>query len=92
MYDCIVRLSEPLVEKNVATTLSLEIEPPQATTIFTVRILFDKRSFVYQTFNRQMFAKVKVDLQKQPNKEWVISRAEIFEINRQPASWKTIKN
>jgi len=92
IYDCVKLLSEPLVEKTVTTTLSLETAPPQATTIFTVRIVFDKRSFAYQNFNRQMFAKVKVDLQKQSNKEWLISRVEIFEINRQPASWKTIKN
>jgi len=92
MHDCIVRLSEPLVEKNVTTILSLEIAPPQATTIFTVRMLFDKESFVYQNFNRQMFVKVKANLRKQPNKEWLIGRVEFFEINRQPASWKTIKN
>ena len=104
MYDCRANLSEPLVEKNIKRILSIEISPPKATVILTVRIVFDKRSYVYQDFKRLMLTKLKLDLQKeqvQPKLEianqkskinrWFINRAEILEIDRQPVKWQDIK-
>ena len=49
MYHCAARLSEPLVEKNITRIMSVDISPPNATAVFTVRIVFDKRSSVYQS-------------------------------------------
>jgi len=103
MTHCRARLSAPLVEKNIKRIVSIEVSPspspspsegrgspPTATAIFTVRILFDKQSYVYQGFKSQMFVKVKLDLQKQDD-SWLISRAEILEIDRQPANWQHIR-
>ena len=99
MTHCRARLSVPLVEKNIKRIVSIDVSPspyqgrgspPTATAIFTVRILFDKQSYVYQGFKTQMFVKMKLDLQKQHN-SWLISRAEILEIDRQLANWRHIK-
>jgi len=88
---CRIRLSEPLVEKNIKRTVSIDIQPPIATAIFTVRLLFDKQSYVYQNFKSQMLTKVKVDLQKQPNNQWLINQVELLEIDLHPANWQDIK-
>ncbi len=90
MYHCRARLSEPLVEKNIKRIVAIDVSPPKATAILTVRIVFDKRSYVYQSFKRLMLTKVKLDLQKEQDK-WLINRAEVLEIDMQPADWRHIK-
>ena len=67
MSHCRATLSEPLIEKNIKRIVSIDIQPPEATAIFTVRILFDKQSYVYQSFKQQMLTKVQLNLQKQPD-------------------------
>jgi len=88
---CRVRFSQPLVEKNIKRIMAIEISGPRATAIFTVRIVFDKRSYVYQSFKRIMLTKWKLDLLKEQNKGWLISRAELLEIDGQPAKWQNIR-
>jgi hypothetical protein len=87
MAHCKVALADPLVEKNIKKIFSIEISPPNATAIFTVRILFDKQGMAYQNFVRLMLVKAQVNLQKE-NDNWLINRTEILEINQQPMSWK----
>ena len=89
MNHCRARLSEPLIKKNIATILSIEIQSAEAAVIFTVRILFDKESSVY-AYKPLMFAKLKLHLQKDHSNEWLIDRAEILEIDRRPAKWTDI--
>ncbi len=91
MSHCKATLSEPLVEKNIKRIVSIDIQPPRATTIFTVRILFDKQSYVYQSFKPEVLTKVKVDLQKELNNQWFINRVELLAIDLQPADWQNIQ-
>ncbi|MCJ7729396.1 MAG: hypothetical protein MUO27_05925, partial [Sedimentisphaerales bacterium] len=73
MRHCRVALAEPLIEKNIKRIQAIEISLPTATAIFTVRLVFDKRSQIYQSFKQQMFVKAEVDLQKQSNGNWLIT-------------------
>jgi len=91
MSSCRATLSEPLIEKNIKRIASIDIQPPEAAAIFTVRILFDKQSYVFQNFKQQMLTKVKVDLQKQPRNRWLINRVELLEIDLHPAGWQDIE-
>jgi hypothetical protein len=91
MAHCREILSEPLIEKNIKRTVSIDIQPPKATAIFTVRILFDKQSYVYQSFKSQMLTEVQADLQKQLDNRWLINRVELLKIDLQPADWQSIK-
>ena len=91
MSHCRARLSEPLIEKNIKRIVSIDIQPPKAAAIFTVRILFDKQSYVYQNFKTQMLTKLKADLQKQLDNQWLINRAELLEIDLRPADWQNIE-
>ncbi len=85
------RLSKPLVEENIARIIELDLHPPNAKVILTVRVVFDKQSDLYQSFTNQMFTKLEVNLQKSKDNYWLISRAEILEVNRQPAKWDYIR-
>jgi hypothetical protein len=93
MGYCGAILSEPLVEKNITRIASLEISPDRltATAIVNIRILFDKRSFVYQDYKQIMFTKMRLNLQKEKNDKWLIRQAELLEIDMQPVSWNDIK-
>ena len=91
MANCASRLSSPIIDKVIKRIVSIEIESPNATAVFTARIMFDKESEIYQGFRREMFTRVELDFQKQSDEKWLISRAEILEIDLQPAGWKDIQ-
>ncbi len=89
MRHCRSRFSKPVVEKNVARIVSTEFEDPKtaATVILTMRIVFSKQSYIYQTYKREIFVKLKFDLQKQPDNQWLIRRIEILELDRLPFNY-----
>lgn len=86
-------LSDPVVEKNIKRILEINISPSKttATATFTVRVVFDKRSYVYQSYKRIVLAKVEINLQKELGKGWLINQAELLELDRQPVNWQHIR-
>ncbi len=90
MSHCRTVFSEPLIKKNYKTILSTEISPPNATVDLIVRTVFDERSFAGQNL-KQLLTKTRLELQKSGN-DWLISKVEVLEINRHPASWKDIQS
>jgi len=92
MSHCRRTLSGPLVEENIIRTGKIEFSSPKTTAkaTFTVRIRFDQESYIYD-FKREMFTKVELNLQKEPDSRWLISRAEILAVDLQQAGWKDIK-
>jgi len=91
LSHCRARFAEPLIEKCITRIISLEKQPQRAILVLTARVVFDKRSFMSQ-YRPLTLVKLKVELGKQPDKNWLISRAEIVEIDGQPAGWKIISN
>jgi len=91
MRHCRQTLSGPLVERNIKRILDIDISPARAAATITVRIIFDKRSYVYQDFKRQIFTKIELDLQEEQDKGWLITKAEILEIDKQPFKWKDVR-
>ena len=91
MNHCRKLLSEPLVEKSRNIGLKKEISPSKATVTLTAKIHFDKQSRVYKEYKSFVIIKIKLDLQKEQDKRWLINRAEIFEIDRQQVNWRDIR-
>jgi hypothetical protein len=91
MLHCRRRLSEPLVEKNIERIVEIVVSPSKTTAeaTFTVRIVFDKRSYVYQSYKRIILAKVEVNLQKEQGK-WLINQVELLELDMQPVNWRQV--
>ncbi|MBN1391190.1 MAG: hypothetical protein JW947_00125 [Sedimentisphaerales bacterium] len=81
-------MSEPLFGKNIARIASIELNPPNATVTFTVRVLFDPQSYVYQAYKQQLLAEVQADLRKQADNNWLISRMELLKIDFRPVNWQ----
>lgn len=91
MVHCKQRLTPDLVEKHKKRALLVELSPPNASaTLFTL-IIFDKNSPIAQNYKSLLLTKVKLRMQKQPDGTWLINRAEILELDRQPVSWSQIR-
>jgi len=90
MHHCRTRLAEPLIEKNIKRIQAIELSSQNATAVFTVRMLFDKSSYVYRSFKQQMHVKAELNLQKQPDGTWLITRTEILELDLRPVNWKDV--
>lgn len=85
------QLSRSGVEKNKKAGLLLEISPPEATAVLMTWMRFAKDAYAAQNYKELFLIKVELHLQKQPNGSWLISRADLLEIDRQPFSWRQVK-
>ena len=91
MIHCRQRLTPNLVEKHKKRALLIELSTPNATATLFTQMTFDKNSYVYQNYKSFFLTKVELHLQKQPDGTWLINRAEVLELDRQPVNWSHIK-
>ena len=91
MRRCRAVLSSPVIEKNITRIVSIDVQDAKAIALFTVRILFDKQSYIYEGFKSQMLTKVEINLQKRSDGTWLISRSEILTIDMRSANWDDIR-
>ena len=89
LNNCRWWLSEPVIEKNVLSIVSLKVEPPNAEAVFTVRVVFDPQGPVYE-LRKMMLFKLRADLREERG-GWCFSRVEVLEIDLQPADWRRIQ-
>jgi hypothetical protein len=89
LENCRERLAEPIIEKNVLSIVSLDLKPPKATVVFTVRVVFDPKGPVYE-FRKMMIFKLQAQLGKEGDK-WLLTRIEVLAIDLQPADWRHIQ-
>lgn len=83
------QIPEPIIEKNVLRIISLDVNSPKATSVFTVRVVFDPQGPVFE-FRKQMILKFEAGLVKR-GQEWFFRDVELLEIDLQPAGWKNIQ-
>ena len=91
MNHCRRLLSEPLVEKTRKVSLEVDISSPKAEATLVAIIHFEKQSRVYREYRPFVIFKIKLDLQKEQDKRWLINRTEILEIDRRPVNWRNIR-
>ena len=87
---CKRELSKPLIDKIKKTGQLIDISDSNATATIFAMIILDKNSNLSQ-YKSFFQVKAKLSLRKQPDKNWLISRIEILEIDRQPFTWKSIR-
>lgn len=87
--NCKTWLSGPIIEKNVLRIVSLEVKPPNAEAVFTVRVVFDPKGPVFE-YRKMMLFKLRADFREERG-GWFFSRVEVLEIDLQPADWRHIQ-
>jgi hypothetical protein len=91
MIDCRNELARSPVEKNKKVSLFIEITPPQATADLTVWTRFNEAGFIAQSYKALFLIEVKLHLQQQRDKRWLINRVELIEVDKQPVSWRQVR-
>lgn len=89
MSHCTSRLSEPVILKTVLRIGQIDTRKDTAVVPFTVRVLFEPDSYVYE-FRQQMVFGLEANLQKTRQK-WFITRIEIRKIDLMDAGWNQIR-
>jgi low affinity Fe/Cu permease len=92
MSHCRMQLTPNLVTKNKKNACLVELSPPAATATLFALITFEKDSYISREYYKPfMLVKVKLYLERQPDKNWLITRAEVLEIDRHPIDWRQIR-
>ena len=93
MVRCGDRLVPPAIEQIRKLDTIVEISPPRATATFTMLMKFDKDSYWASAYNK-LYALVKIRfyLRKQPDKTWLVQRAEVLEVDKMSVNWGVAKN
>jgi len=91
LTHCRKRLTPSLVEKNKKTASLVELSPPNATATLFMLTTFDKNSSISVNYKSFLYSKIELHFQKQDDKTWLINRAEILALDKQPANWNDIR-
>jgi len=91
LTHCRKRLTPSLVAKNKKRASLVELSPPNATATLFMLTTFDKNSSISVNYRSSLYSKIELRFQKQDDKTWLINRAEILELDRQPAKWNDIR-
>ena len=79
------------IKKMTKTGMILEISPPTATATVTIITLFDENSRYVQELGKPvMMIKMRLSMLKNKEKQWLINRAEITELNKQKIDWSQV--
>jgi len=85
---CRSRLVPPAIERITKVARALEITPPTATATLTLGVRFEKESYWARSYKPGAIVKARFWLRKQPNKDWLVTRIEVLEVDTFTVSWK----
>jgi hypothetical protein len=89
--DCRKYLAQNQIKKNKKTGVLIKLSPPNATVNLFAATTLEENSQISKRYKSFFLVKAEISLRKQSNKNWLISRIEIPEIDRQPVNWSYIK-
>jgi hypothetical protein len=79
------------VQKIKKNSALVQMSPPQATANLIVVVRFEQDSYVAQNYKPWLLIKLRINLQNQPDKSWLVNRAEVLEVDRQPVQWREVR-
>jgi hypothetical protein len=89
--QCRARLVPPAVQKIRKVSSKIDITPPTAKVALSVWMTFDKNSVWAQAYKPTALIAVDVYLRKQPDRTWRVTRIEVREVDKMPATWGVAK-
>lgn len=91
MGQCRTRLVPPAVLKVRKIAAEVKISPPDAKAALTMWFTFDKDSFWAQAYKPTALIAVELHFRRQPDRSWLLSRAEVREVDKMPVTWGVAK-
>jgi|GEM_PF-232024 len=92
MSRCRNRLVPPAIAKVRKIASEVKITAPEAVATFTVLMQFEKNSYWAQNYKPAAMVIMQFYLRKQPDKTWLIRRAEVLEVDKMPVNWGVTKD
>ncbi len=92
MIRCREKLVPPAIEQIRRLDTIVDISAPRATATFTMLMKFDKDSYWASAYKQYALVKIQLYLRRQPDKTWLVHRAEVLEVDKAPANWGMAKN
>lgn len=87
MAKCRFYLRSPFVDNIIYSIRNFQIKDDSADILLLNRVFFEQGS-EYIQYAQVITAEFKIHLTKNPNKQWLIDRVELFSINASPAEWQ----
>jgi hypothetical protein len=91
LRQCRIRLVPPAIQKVRKVSLKVELAPPNAKAALSMWFTFDKDSFWAQAYKPTALIAVELHFRKQPDRTWLLSRAEVREVDKMPVTWGVAK-
>jgi len=88
---CRARLVPPAVQKIRKVSSKIEITSPNAKAALSVWMTFDKDSVWAQAYKPTALIAADLYFHKQPDGTWRVSRVEVREVDKMPATWGEAK-
>lgn len=79
------------VQKIKKNSALIQVSPPHTSATIIVLVRFEQDSYIAQNYKPWLLIKIRINFQKQPDKSWLINRAEVLEVDRQPVQWREIR-
>jgi len=79
------------VQKIKKNSALIQVSPPHASANIIVVVRFEQDSYIAQNYKPWLLIKIRINFQKQPDKSWLINRAEVLEVDKQPVQWRQVK-
>jgi hypothetical protein len=79
------------VQKIKKNSALIQVSPPHASATIIVLVRFEQDSYIAQNYKPWLLIKIRINFQKQPDKSWLINRAEVLEVDKQPVQWRQVK-
>jgi len=91
LRQCRIRLVPPAIQKVRKISSKVEVSPPTAKAALSLWFTFDKDSFWAQAYKPTALIAVELHFRKQPDRTWLLSRAEVREVDKMPVTWGMAK-
>lgn len=88
---CRAHLTPQSIQRVRKVSSKVELTPPEAKVALVVWMTFDKNSYWAQNYKPTALVAVEFYLRKQPDKSWLIRRAEVLEVDKTPVTWGVAK-
>jgi hypothetical protein len=86
---CQSRLTPPTIEKVRRIASDVKVTPPEAVATFTISLQFHKDSYWAKAYKTSALVRLEFHLRKQPDKSWLVHRAEVKEVDKMPVNWSS---
>ena len=88
LTHCERQLSPALITNAKKRAALIELSTSRARVTFFVVLTLDKNSEITQGFISVVQVKTVINLQKQPDSNWLINQIEVAAVNNNPISWR----